>query len=184
MTVWIAHQELTAEEEENLAGRPYIVVPWKDLPDLSAIHSRDGMKSLLQSLMPDAPPETVGTRLAAIWPIFKNVHPEDLVAVPLPMSKKLLIGEVTGGYHYIKEQGLHSFPVQWQEKPVPMIRFGRMAEKFSDTTRGVYEVDDVKLRTRIRDFVPLGHNRFRHFKWILGIAFLMQLARLAHRVLG
>ena len=78
----------------------------------------------------------------------------------------------------------HSYPVKWFSKTAPLSRFGKDADILTDENVPLWEVENAKLRSLIRDQVPLGYNRFRKFRWLIALAFILHLVRFLIGELG
>lgn len=187
MSVWVLHQPVGAEEEAQITTRPMLTMPWQGIPNLGGIHQQPELRKLIAQMMPDAPPETITLRTQVVWKGFSELQKEDLIAVPLPQSKWLALAEITGAYHYqpasVGKAATHGYPVRWFSKTVPLSRFGKDIALLTDDSVPLWEVENAKLRNLIRDQVPLGYNRFRKLRWLLALAFVIHLVRMAHDLL-
>jgi predicted Mrr-cat superfamily restriction endonuclease len=182
MTVWLIREPLNREEEAEIASRPYVTLPFGDLPDLSQVHNPGELRKLLQFLNPDAPPETIGNNALRIWAQFTGIARDDVVVVPLAHSGNVAIGEVAGRYEYhTGDDGadMHRVAVAWRAQ-VKLSSFGKLKSAFAGSV-AMSEITDPELRIKIRDKLPHGYNRFAGWKWILVIFFLMQLVVMLKR---
>jgi len=128
MTVWIYHASMTAEEEAQLPEREYLPLPFEGLPNLTGLAGPAQAIEMLAALYPDNPPESINGKLDRFWNIFSRLHPEDIIAVPLPASQEVLIAEVTGLYQY--HEGEHRIPVRFYPVRTPMRTFRKHKELF------------------------------------------------------
>lgn len=188
MSVWVLHQPVEHGQETQLLERPHVIIPWQGIPNLAGIHSQRELMKLVQQLMPDAPPETLSLKSQVVWDSFSQLHKEDIIAVPLPQTNQIALAEVTGGYEYQAAQvgrpAQHVYPVRWHGQLVPLARFGAHVSRLCDESVPLWQVENDKLRGLIRDQLPLGYNRFRYFKWLLAVAFVLHLINFLINQLG
>jgi predicted Mrr-cat superfamily restriction endonuclease len=178
MTVWLLHLKLTPVQEALIDERRALPLPFAGVPDLSNIRSNGQLRQLLQMLHPDDPPETILRKADRLWLQYECLAREDIIAVPLPGKKQLMIAEVTRPYVYgVGEDGMdqHHVEVAWHKKPVAFRTFRNEKHLLTPQDGNVFfEIEDPQLRTAIRSRLPHSYNRFAGVKWILGICVLIQ----------
>lgn len=177
MTLWVMHVPLSADEEEAIAAREFLPLPLEDLPDLSVIRSQTEFRHLLKALHPEAPPETLTRIIERTWKIFRGVEVEDIIAVPLPVSREVAIAEVTGPYQYrvqADKSDEHAIPVKWHARRIPFSKFYRH-KNILNADGPMQEVQAVEVRNIIRARLPHRYNRFAGLKWILVIFIVWRL---------
>lgn len=180
MTVWVLHQQLTPQQEADIRQSPEVRLPFDALPDLSMVSGENDLKRLLQSLYPEDPPETLTRRVDKYWKIFSELHPEDVLAVPLSSRKEALVAEVTGPYRYYMDSDnsdVHVVPVKWHERTIPRHGLMKLKELFEYSGERMFEVTNKEARTVIRDCLPYKYNRFVKMKWVLAAFFVWFAAR-------
>lgn len=178
MTIWILHQKLTQEEEQNILASTHLQLPFDGLPDLSRVSSSAQAMQLLRMLHPDEPPESIANRLDRFWGQFSGLHKEDLIAVPLKASGQVALATATSSYEYAvgdKGADIHRVPVTWYMRLIPLARFGKHKSVFSEGGSTMYEVTAQDTRVAIRDKLPHAYNRFAKWKWLLVIFMAMGL---------
>jgi predicted Mrr-cat superfamily restriction endonuclease len=175
MSVWIIRQTLSAEEEARILERPYILLPFEGIPNLSAISSPYQLRSILQTLAPDAPPESIGWEESRIWGQFTQLQPDDTVVVPLPYRRQVAIGQITGKYEYgVGDAGQdeHKVPIMWNSKLLDQSIF---APSLLANAGRMSEVTDREARIKIHDQMPHTYNRFAKWRWIAAILIGLQV---------
>lgn len=181
MTVWVRHFPLSKEEEQTIKERAYLPLPFEGLPDLSHVPGPAQAIEMLAMLHPDEPPESINNRLDRFWPLFEKIHFEDVIAVPLPVRRQVVLAEVRGGYHYrVGENGedIHEIPVKFYELNIPMSKLKKHQEWFTGGGNRLLEITDTQARVALRSYLPHSYNRFARFKWLLVVFFLMSLVRM------
>jgi predicted Mrr-cat superfamily restriction endonuclease len=185
MSIWVLHLKLTEAEQEAIAERTHLPLPFDHLPDLSMVKSAGECRRLLQTLHPEEPPETITRRLERVWTIYGRIEPEDIIAVPLPARSEVALAEVTGRYQYQAGGAgspVHLLPVKWHARRIVPARTRKLRELFKQGGLPMMEVTKPEERIAIRDYLPYRYNRFARWKWLLGIFFLMGMLRLVLRL--
>src|SRR5688572_22863258 len=100
MTIWVLHLKLTPKEEESIAARTHLPLPFEHMPDLTMVTSQGKCRQLLQTLHSDEPPESMTRRLDRVWGIYSRIAREDIIAVALPSRGEVALAEVIGDYQY------------------------------------------------------------------------------------
>jgi hypothetical protein len=168
MSVWVLHQKLTLEEEQHILERTHLALPFEGLPDLSMINNQFDCQSLLRALHPELPPEVIALKADGIWNRFHNLNLEDSIVVPLPLTAKVAIAQISGPYAYqVGEEGsdCHLIPVTWFPKLHLFFAFGRQRHILANTGIALYEVTDVAAKRAIISKLPFRYNRFTGWKW-------------------
>ena len=181
MTIWVLRQEFTPEEEAHIFERTDLFLPFGNLPDLTHVTTPQEARQLLKVLYPNDPPEAITRRLDRFWEKFTSLQLDDLVVVPLPALKQVVLAEISGPYHYrVGDDGgdVHMIPVRWYSKRIPMRKFAKHKEIFSEINPPLSEVTIAEIRVFIREHLPHGYNRFAKFKWLLAVFFAMGLLRM------
>lgn len=181
MTVWVLHQNLSPKEEASIHERTQVLLPFDDMPNLALISSPTHYYRLLQEQYPDQPPETLMLKFDRLWQQFNSIAVDDIVVVPLTSSQSVVLGKVTGRYHY--HEGEHRLPVEWYPGSYAMNSFGQLKYLFSNTGNRMAEVIDRDARIKILDRLPHRYNRFARWKWIIVIFFALQMISMAMQLL-
>lgn len=184
MSIYVLHQNLTPQEEDNIATRTHLALPFEGIPDLSVLHSELECRHLLQALHPDEPPEAIARRLERIWKYYTGMHEEDIIVVPLKSRNELALAEVTGRYVYQAGPGgsdVHMIPVRWYDRRVALISMAKHRAMF-DRSEPLYEIVNPQARIAIRDKLPHGYNRFAKWKWLMALFFALSVMHLFERL--
>lgn len=184
MSMWVLHQRLTPDEEAHIFERTHLNLPFEGLPDLSQVANQGQALQLLRMLHPDEPPESLTLRMDRFWHIFSNLQAEDIIVVPLPSMKEVVLAEVAGGYQYdVGDKGsdIHLIPVKWHTVRVPASRFNKHKEVFSSYGQPMYEIIAQETRVAVRDQLPHKYNRFARWKWLFALLFALGMLRVALR---
>lgn len=185
MTVWMLHLALSPEEEQAIASREVLPLPFETVPDLSKVVSRSDLKYLLHVLHRDDPPEAIGHRLDHLWHIYSGLQEEDIIGVPLPARREVAIAEVTDRYRYVEGvKEAHVIPVKWHGRRAPFSAFRKSKNVLEGKPGSMVEVAAVEARTAIRDRLPYKYNRFVAIKWLLVIFIGLHVVKLAHRLIS
>jgi hypothetical protein len=185
MSVWVLHEKLTPDEEQHIHERTHLSLPFEGLPDLSQVHNLAQCQHLLRALHPKDAIETLALKADRIWSQYSGLQLEDLVAVPLPASKKVALCRISGSYTYrvdINSLDVHLLPVTWYPGVYSFKSFGRQDYVFHPTGNRLYAITNPQAARAIREKLPHSYNRFRHFKWVWAIIFALGLVRLFARL--
>jgi len=176
MSIWVLQQSLTAEEEAHIFQKKHLHLPFDGLPDLSQVSSPAHAMQLLRVLYPDEPPESLTRRQDRFWNLFSAIQMEDIIVVPLKLSRQLVLAEVTGRYQYnVGDKGsdIHLIPVKWYEKRIPASKFRKHKDIFLNSGEPMHELTVKETRIAVLDHLPHKYNRFAKWKWLLVIFMVM-----------
>ncbi len=116
MALWLVRAGKHGEHEDLALEKGLAVIGWKEVPDLSAVKTREELNDLLRKSYPDVKPKTLQNWLSQLWSFLREIQPGDLVALPLKSRSAIVLGEVTGPYQYhpeLAEDAHHARPVKW-----------------------------------------------------------------------
>jgi restriction system protein len=116
MTVWAVRTERQGERRAIDLSEGIVSVGWPELPDLSAVKSRNELKALVQEVHPGRGRRTIGFWLACLWSFLDHIVPRDVVVLVPKGYQEIAVGEATGGYHYradLRRDARHTRPVKW-----------------------------------------------------------------------
>ncbi len=177
MTIWILHMPLAESQEGDFTKYDSLPLPFGDVPDLSNVSNSSAFRHLVAALHPDMPPESLERIHNRVWKIFSELHPEDIIAVPLTHKRVVLLAEVSGKYRYdsAADTSPHRIPVKWQEKTLSFVRFRLHKNLLESSGWSMAEVSDQSARAIIQSSLPRRYNRFAGFKWIVVVFMLWNL---------
>lgn len=182
MTVWILQQQLMADEEERIAERQHLPLPFGDMSDLSRMANQGECRKLLRVQHPDEPPESIALKADRVWKIYEALHVDDIIAVPLKNRGEMALAKMSG--HYRFADGVHQIPISWYPERVAFSKLSRHRELFAHGGGMMFEVTSPEARIALRDKLPHSYNRFAKWKWLLIIFFGLSALRLIHQLIG
>ena len=121
---WEQHLEQKALEKGVLAIR----FDGMQKSDLTAVRSKQEVKSLYERLNPNEAPRRVAMRVGEIWRYKEELQPGDLVVMPRRGTHTVAVGEVSGGYGYCPKSltgHVHCRRVKWINEQVREECFGQ-----------------------------------------------------------
>lgn len=116
MAVWVVRAGRRGEREAFAIDNRVATVGWSAMPDLSTVANRSDMSALLSDRYPSEPPKRIQTWVGQLWRFTNEIKANDLVAIPLKLSSRVMFGAVTGPYRYradFPEDARHTHEVQW-----------------------------------------------------------------------
>ena len=124
MTLWMVRAGEYGEQENTAINENVVTIGWEDLPDLSAIRSRDELVELYSKTYPDSKKMAAANQVGQIWRFIHEIKIDDLVALPLKKQSAIIIGKVKSKYEYkkIAENVIHTRHVTWI-KTIPRSAF-------------------------------------------------------------
>lgn len=117
MSLWLVRAGRHGEQEDYALEKNMAVVGWNEVPDLSNIHDRKELASLLKKTFPGEKDKTLMNWEAQLWAFTQRIKPGDMVALPLKRRSAIALGTVEGTYTYTADAPVsanHSLPVKWQ----------------------------------------------------------------------
>lgn len=125
--LWGIHNDTLAEE---LLQEDFVSIGWDELGDLSQIRDgRDGLKSALNTALPDHKPRAVAGWAGVISRFRDEIRVGDIVVAPYKPDSTINIGEVTGDYFYdaTAETHRHRRSVTWLKTGLSRTVFSQSA---------------------------------------------------------
>jgi len=115
MPLWGVRSGKYGEREALALDRGLAVIGWEELPDLSAVPSRDELRRLLAATYPDEKPKTLSNWESQLWPFMRVMAEGEPVVMPLKQRSGLALGRIQGPYRYEEHGGerLHVRSVEW-----------------------------------------------------------------------
>ena len=125
MAIWLVRAGGHGEREEAALEKGMVVLGWDDLPDLSAIKSREALAQLLKDTYPDEGPNKLSNWNGQLWAFRERIQKDDLVILPLKRRSAIAIGRIAGAYSYQAggTDGYHKRPVKWLRTDIPRTAF-------------------------------------------------------------
>ena len=132
--------------DDNLFLKKCIIaIGWSEMDDLTQIPAdREAFKAKYIETYPDAKPGSIPTSSGMLYRFCNEIQPGDIIIYPSKSDRMINIGEVTGEYKYVQEQGeyVHTRTVKWLK------RFPRM-----DFTQGaLYEIGSAMTLFSVKNY--------------------------------
>lgn len=126
MPVWLVRAGRHGQDEDLALQTGNAIVGYRELPDLSAIQTRDQLHDLFRKAFPEANPNRITNYVGQMWAFTKRIQPGDLIVLPLKRRPVIAAGSVTGPYQYrtdIPGGPRHTRPVKWTRTDLPRSAF-------------------------------------------------------------
>jgi len=185
VSVWVLRQSLTAEQEQQIAQQPVLMLPFKGLPDLSGTQSEGALQAMMRQLQPDTPFETIHRQAEIHWRNLSQLRIEDLIIVPLPHNKSAALAQVSDRYRYgVSHAGedMHQVGVQWLQPVIPLRKVPALAKLFASPIL-MQPVEHAEQRAQVYALLKRPYNRFIKLRWIMGIVITVQLVAMLVQML-
>lgn len=114
MSLWLVRAGRHGEQEQGALDNGIITIGF-DMPNLSLITNKEGLKDLYLKAHLGASAMKIANEVRQIWRFVHDIKKGDLVALLLKTQSAIAIGEVTGGYEYTElTPGInHIHRVKW-----------------------------------------------------------------------
>jgi len=101
MTVWLTRAGAHGEYEQRFIEEKKVYVTWDETNiNLGDLPNRGALIKFWADLYPNAKPKALLNWASQVWPFAHEMHPGDLVVVPLKSQPAVYIGEITSDYHF------------------------------------------------------------------------------------
>jgi hypothetical protein len=99
--MWRVRAGENGEHEDFAIKRSVASIVYSSVPDLHRYSSREELRADLSRIYPDDPPRALSKHAQQLWDFFRNIHTDDVVAMPLKKDPELILfGIVHGPYEY------------------------------------------------------------------------------------
>lgn len=184
MSVWVAHvpeERLPSHDITRHGGEGKVHLPLDEWPDVTGVNSPGELRQRLKSLHPESAPEAIAGMTERLWACAHAVHAEDIIAFPVPSMGEVCFAQALSRVKY--EDGRYMLPVKWFANRARIAQFRHNRDIFENHGVILREVTSPQMKIAIRDRLPLPGNRFRSWKWLVGLLVLLQIMRVASRLL-
>ena len=126
MSVWLVRAGRNGEQEQRALEKGLVTIGWNDLPNLSAIKSRDELRNLYEQKYPDSKKMRIVNQVAQIWAFIGRINEGDLIILPLKTQSAIAVGHADGKYEYRNDLGEdmhHVRGVKWIRTDIPRANF-------------------------------------------------------------
>lgn len=128
MTVWVVRAGKEGTEESIALRHNVALAGWDEVPDLSAVQSREELRDLCDEAYPDANSGAIRSYVAQLWSFRSEIREGDLVVLPLKTDPEVVaVGRVTSPYRYrpdLPPNAHHTHSVEWLNTRVPRSALG------------------------------------------------------------
>jgi len=161
-SAWVVRAGSHGEAEaSNLAlGRASIM--WDEVPDLSAVTSREQVGDIVDGLYPAASPQSRAATIGQLWAFRQAIAVGDLVVMPLKTQPGLIaLGWSTGQYGYdadAPDASPHYLPVHWVSEFIPREALEADLLAMVNGARTVFRVSRNDAALRLRGLALGGHD--------------------------
>jgi len=122
VNAWVVRAGSQGEAESSNLKRDRASIGWSEVPDMSAVTSREQLREIVDRLYPAASAQSRALTTGQLWAFRSSIAVGDLVVMPLKTQPGMIaLGRSTGTYRYDAggpESARHYVPVQWQPDPV------------------------------------------------------------------
>lgn len=126
VAVWTVKGGRHGEREERCLEHGVIGGGWEDIPDLTAVASKDELSGLCEVAAPSWSTRTRANYVAQLWSLRKRMTDGELAVLPLKTSGTIAVGKISGPYAYRDDLGSdfrHTRSVEWLQTEVPRDSF-------------------------------------------------------------
>ena len=128
MQLWVLKGGRHGEQEERMLDRDLLAIGWHDMPDMTALNSKEELETVYRKTYPEAGEGRVANNVGQLSAFAKRMKKGDLVVVPLKTRSAIAVGEVAGDYRYETGSEVdfrHVRPVKWINKEIPRSKFDK-----------------------------------------------------------
>ena len=122
VNAWVVRAGSQGEAESSNLERGRASIGWPEVPDMSAVTSREQLREIVDQRYPAASAQSRAATTGQLWAFRSSIAVGDLVVMPLKTQPGMIaLGRSTGTYRYDAggpESARHYVPVQWQPDPV------------------------------------------------------------------
>ena len=153
MALWVARAGRHGERESYALANDVVIVGWNDLPDLSAVGTREALLTLMRETYPDENPNTVKNWETQLWAFTNRFALGDIVALPLKTQSVVAFGRLTGPYRYASTaptDARHQCPIEWLATDIPRSKIDSDLRFSLGGAMTVFEVKRNNAEARIK----------------------------------
>ncbi len=100
MTLWLVRAGRHGEREVFNLQNKLVSIGWEDVGDLSNIHNKETIKTLLEETYPTRSKNSIQVWVRQLWNFATDIQIGDLVAMPSKQQAVIYIAEVIGPYRF------------------------------------------------------------------------------------
>lgn len=118
-TVWMVRAGEGGLRAPAFVQQGAALLGWQDTGDISGL-TLDRVRARVAAAWPDYSRRQLGQVANGLYKFANDMQPGDVVVTPEPASRTVLLGEVTGDYHYLTPPAVadypHARPVTWRAR--------------------------------------------------------------------
>jgi len=119
---WVVRAGSKGEAESSNLSIGRASIGWSDVPDMTAITTREQLREIVDRLYPVATPQSRAVTTGQLWTFRSSIAVGDMVVMPLVTQPGLIaLGRCTGPYGFDPEAEVfarHFIPVEWRRELV------------------------------------------------------------------
>lgn len=121
MTAWVVRGGKYGEREEEALENGMLTIGFGVTADLTEAQTREKVQEVVRQAHPDSTPSQIGSWTGQLWAFRDGINPGDLVVMPRKGQPSIAIGEITGGYQFLKDRNIHQHGrgIKWINQEVP-----------------------------------------------------------------
>lgn len=126
MEVWTVKAGRHGEREERCLEHGVVGGGWEQIPDLSAVDSREAVNAICEQAAPGWSANTRSNYVGQLWSLRERMQVDELVVLPLKTTGTIAVGRISGPYAFREDLGeelRHVRPVTWLKTDVPRDSF-------------------------------------------------------------
>jgi restriction system protein len=156
MSLWVVRAGRYGEQQETALKEGLVCHAWNDLPDYSAIHTREELRELYKKTYPQETEKQVISGLGQVWRFAREIRNGDLVALPLRAEYAFELGRVIGEYQYkmVAPNVMHIRNVKWL-KTVPRSVFPKDILRSMSIPPTVFKVTRNDAENQVKSIIDL-----------------------------
>ncbi len=121
MTSWVVRAGVAGERDDWALSNGLAGGGFDEFPDLTDVKDRHAVQAIAQTRMAGDHPQRIANFTGQMWAMRGRIKTGDLIVLPLKTTRKIALGNCTGGYRYIADQPedrRHAIDVDWKRTDV------------------------------------------------------------------
>ena len=120
---WVVRSGRYGERDDWALMHGYTGGGWHEVPDLTECTTREEVAGAVAFTFPDASSASAAVQTGQVWAMRGRIAPGDLMVMPLKTTKRIALGRVLSGYHYLSDEPdtdkRHVLDVDWIRTDLP-----------------------------------------------------------------